>query len=176
MTCDITLKSDSIGYLGSENWTRFQDVYIQSQTGERFGFNRCMLASVRSGHWNATYFTCFFGERFIFYDLIGDNFPFWSFQQIITLSEGLLIGQRYPPSSEQVRDIGFKNTVKKQTEDSFLMTKPGLHQPAVQRAFPASLWVPPGKPRRNHLHFIRLHFVWAWNLEEPASLGCPAWK
>jgi len=46
MACDITLKSDSIGYLGSENWTRFQDVYIQSQNGERFGFNRCMLASV----------------------------------------------------------------------------------------------------------------------------------
>ena len=46
--CGATLKSDEISYLNSENWTHFEDVVILSENGRRFGFNRCLLASMSS--------------------------------------------------------------------------------------------------------------------------------
>ena len=44
----VMLKSNNIAYLHDGIWTEFQDVVILSENGTRFGFNRCLLASLSS--------------------------------------------------------------------------------------------------------------------------------
>ena len=40
------IKADEIRYLRGDNWTQFEDVVIMSDTGQKFGFNRCILSSL----------------------------------------------------------------------------------------------------------------------------------
>ena len=40
------IKVDEIHYIRGVNWTQFEDVVITSDTGQEFGFNRLMLASI----------------------------------------------------------------------------------------------------------------------------------
>ena len=42
----VNLKSQEIPYIHQAIWTSYEDVIILSLSGQRFGFNRCMLASV----------------------------------------------------------------------------------------------------------------------------------
>ena len=42
----VTLRTDVVAYLFKENWTKYEDVFIYSRKGEKFGFNRLMLAAV----------------------------------------------------------------------------------------------------------------------------------
>ena len=34
----------------------FEDVYVLSGSGKKFGFNKCMLASLRYGHYRSNFF------------------------------------------------------------------------------------------------------------------------
>ena len=44
----VVLRCDEIAYLNDENWTKYEDVIILSENKKRFGFNRCLLASLSS--------------------------------------------------------------------------------------------------------------------------------
>ena len=43
---NLLLQATEIPYLNRNNWTRFEDVVILADTGQKFGFNRLMLASL----------------------------------------------------------------------------------------------------------------------------------